>query len=328
MNNHVDTDSHSPTSVLDVLVIGGGAAGLAGATTLARARQAVLVIDAGQPRNAPAAGVHSFLGHEGRPPTELLALGRRELEGYGGRVVEGVAATARRQADNLFEVVLEDGRRFRARRLLVTTGLRDELPVVPGIEARFGRDVLHCPFCHGWEVQDRRIVVLGTSPAGVHGGLLWRQWSADVAVIDHGGLGASADDLQRLAARGVPVWDGPAVGLVVEDDVLTGVRLVDGRVVPCDALVAHGRMVARSPVLDALGVSPRDVEAFGVVIGEAYPSDPVGAASVPGVWLAGNVTDLKAQVISAAAAGVQAAAAIVADVMAEETERAVTATAS
>ena len=124
------------------------------------------------------------------------------------------------------------------------------------------------------------------------------------------------------------MWDGPAVGLVVEDDVLTGVRLADGRVVPCDALVAPGRMVARSPVLDALGVSPQDVEAFGVVIGKAYPSDPVGAASVPGVWLAGNVTDLKAQVISAAAAGVQAAAAIVADVMAEETQRAVIATAS
>ena len=160
----------------DVVVVGGGAAGLSGALGLSRARRSVLVLDAGAPRNAPADGVHNYLGREGTPPGELLAIGRAEVEGYGGRVVPATVRTARRLDGDVldFAVELEDGREVRARRLLVTTGLVDELPPVPGVAEQWGRGVAHCPYCHGYEVRDQPIGVLATSAMGVHVALLWR----------------------------------------------------------------------------------------------------------------------------------------------------------
>jgi thioredoxin reductase len=137
----------------DVIVIGGGAAGLAGATALLRSRRSVLVVDGGEPRNAPADGVHNFLTRDGTPPSELLAAGRAEVLGYGGEVVHGSVVAV----DPGFRVRLDDGRTLSARRLLVATGLADELPDVPGLAQRWGRDVLHCPYCHGWEVRDRAV---------------------------------------------------------------------------------------------------------------------------------------------------------------------------
>ena len=164
----------------DVVVIGGGAAGLNGALMLARSRRSVLVIDAGAPRNAPASGVHGLLGREGVPPAELLATGRAEVRGYGGRIEAGEVTAARRTEDG-FAVTLADGRQVRARRLLVTSGLTDELPNVAGLRERWGRDVLHCPYCHGWEVRDQAIGVLAGGAMSVHQALLFSQLSPDVA---------------------------------------------------------------------------------------------------------------------------------------------------
>src|SRR5215210_9408268 len=138
----------------DVVVIGGGAAGLGGALMLGRSRRSVLLVDAGEPRNAPASGVHGFLTRDGMAPAALLEAGRTEVRGYGVRVLDGRVASAE-SGDGGFTLTLEDGRRVDARRLLVTTGLVDELPDVPGVRERWGRDVLHCPYCHGWEVRDR-----------------------------------------------------------------------------------------------------------------------------------------------------------------------------
>ena len=160
----------------DVVVIGGGAAGLNGALMLARSRRSVLVVDAGAPRNAPASGVHGLLGREGTPPGELLATGRAEVRGYGGRVETGEVTGGAADGGG-FAVTLADGRRVRARRLLVTTGLTDELPDVPGLRERWGREVLHCPYCHGWEVRDQAIGVLASGPMSVHQALLFRQLS-------------------------------------------------------------------------------------------------------------------------------------------------------
>lgn len=210
----------------DVVIVGGGAAGLSGALTLARARRSVLVIDAGEPRNAPASHVHNYLGRESSPPGELLAIGRGEAAGYGAEIVEGRVASAERlPGDRGFRVATEDGRSVEARRLLVTTGLVDELPPVPGLAERWGREVLHCPYCHGHEVADRPIGVLATGALAVHQALMWRQWSEDVTLFRHTGPEPTDEEYEQLAARGVAVVDGEVTGLEVTDEHFTGVRL-------------------------------------------------------------------------------------------------------
>ncbi|MFI1184879.1 NAD(P)/FAD-dependent oxidoreductase [Streptomyces californicus] len=312
----------------DVVIVGGGAAGLSGALALARARRSVLVIDAGEPRNAPASHVHNYLGRESTPPGELLAIGRSEAAGYGAEIVAGRVASAERlpgAEDAGFRVVAEDGRSVEARRLLVTTGLVDELPPVPGLAERWGREVLHCPYCHGHEVADRPIGVLATGPLAVHQALKWRQWSDDVTLFLHTGPEPSAEEYEELAARDVAVVDGEVAELEIADDRFTGVRLASGRVVPREALVVQARFTARSAVLESLGLKPVAQEMAGTVVGTYIPSDPTGATEVPGVWVAGNVTRLTEQVVGAAAAGLMVAGALNGDLIAEDTRLAVAA---
>ncbi|MEU5368549.1 NAD(P)/FAD-dependent oxidoreductase [Streptomyces sp. NPDC005951] len=314
----------------DVVIVGGGAAGLSGALALGRARRSVLVIDAGEPRNAPASHVHNYLGRESTPPGELLAIGRGEAAGYGAEIVEGRVASAERlpesgEGEQGFRVVTEDGRSVEARRLLVTTGLVDELPPVPGLAERWGREVLHCPYCHGHEVADRPIGVLATGPLAVHQALMWRQWSDDVTLFLHTGPEPTEEEYEQLAARGVAVVDGEVAGLEIADDRFTGVTLASGRVVPREALVVQARFTARSAVLESLGLKPVAQEMGGVVIGSYIPTDPTGATEVPGVWAAGNVTRLTEQVIGAAAAGLMAGGAVNGDLITEDTRLAVAA---
>ncbi|OCC13006.1 NAD(P)/FAD-dependent oxidoreductase [Streptomyces sp. PTY087I2] len=314
----------------DVVVVGGGAAGLSGALALGRARRSVLVIDAGEPRNAPASHVHNYLGRESTPPAELLAIGRGEAAGYGAEIVEGRVASAEKLPEDGagepgFRVVTEDGRSVEARRLLVTTGLVDELPPVPGLAERWGREVLHCPYCHGHEVADRPIGVLATGPLAVHQALMWRQWSDDVTLFLHTGPEPTEEEYEQLAARGIAVVDGEVTDLEVADDRFTGVTLASGRVVPREALVVQARFTARSAVLESLGLEPVAQEMAGAVIGTYIPTDPTGATEVPGVWAAGNVTRLTEQVIGAAAAGLMAAGAVNGDLIMEDTRLAVAA---
>ena len=308
----------------DVVIIGGGAAGLSGAVTLARSRRSVLVVDAGRPRNAPADGVHNYLGREGTPPGELLAIGRAELAGYGGVVVAGEVTTARREDDG-FTVTLDDGREVSARRLLVATGLVDELPDLPGLAERWGRDVLHCPYCHGWEVRDKALGVLATGPNAVHQALLFRQLSDDVTFFRHTGPTLSEEEAAQLAALGIGMVDGEVAGLEVTDDRLTGVRLASGEVVPRAAVVVAPRFTANDQALVSLGLAANEQEMRGHVVGSAVAADPTGATAVPGVWVAGNVSDMSAQVVVSAAAGMRAGAMINADLVMEDARRAVAA---
>ncbi|MCO1659408.1 NAD(P)/FAD-dependent oxidoreductase [Pseudonocardia humida] len=313
------------TQRYDVVVIGGGPAGLAGAVALARSRRSVLVVDDGTPRNAPADGVHNYLGREGTPPGELLALGRAELAGYGGAFREGRVSGAEALEGGGFRVALDGGGDVDARRLLVTTGLTDELPDVPGLAQRWGRDVLHCPYCHGWEVRERAIGVLACGPMVVHQTLLMRQLSDDVTVFRHRQPPFDDEQAEELAARGIRVVDGEVVGLEVVDDRLTGVRLASGEVVAVEALAVQPRFVARGGVAESLGLSTSDLLVGEHSIGSRVDADPTGATAVPGVYVAGNVNDPMAQVVAGAAAGMRAGSMINAELVAEETRLAVAA---
>lgn len=305
----------------DVVVVGGGAAGLAGAVALARSRRSVLLVDAGDPRNAPASHVHNFLSRDGTPPAEIYAVGRQEVARYGGRVETG-RVTALSRSGERFEVQI-GGRAVSARRLLVATGVCDELPQVPGLAERWGVDVLHCPYCHGWEVRGQRIGILATGPGTMHQALLFRQLSQHVTVLAHTGPELSGEQREQLGALGIPVIEGAVTQVEASDGALTGVRLADGTRVSLDALIVAPRIAARAELLAPLGLAPSEVTMGGQVIGTQIEADPSGATSVPGVWVAGNLAAINAQVISAAAAGLTAGAVINADLAAEDAEHAV-----
>ncbi|MEV6973445.1 NAD(P)/FAD-dependent oxidoreductase [Kitasatospora sp. NPDC093806] len=322
-DNVSDKRTEARTGGYDAVVVGGGAAGLNAALVLARARRRVAVVDAGQPRNAPAAQLRGFLSRDGMDPAALLAVGREEVAGYGADLIDARVDHVEPVGDGTdgpaFDVHLAGGPVLRARRVVVATGLRDGLPDLPGLAGRWGRDVLHCPYCHGYEVRDRPLGVLGTDPNAVRQALLVRQWSADLVLFRHT-LELSDGDRARLAARGVRVVEGEVKRLVVADDRLRGVELADGRTVPRAAVFVFPRPVPRDALLFGLECG-RDAQGWVAV-------DGTGRTSVPGVWAAGNVADPRAQLVTAAGAGAAAAFALNHDLVDEDVERALAATAA
>jgi thioredoxin reductase len=298
----------------DVVVVGGGAAGLSAALVLARARRNVAVVDAGEPRNAPAAHMQGFLSRDGMPPGDLLAAGRDEVRRYGGELVTGVVSEAVQDITGLFRVLLADGGLLSARRVVVAAGLRDQLPDVAGIRERWGRDLLHCPYCHGYEVRDQQLGVLGGTPDAVQHAQLLRQWSSDIVYFPNTDT-PTGDEREQLAACEINVIEGPVRRLVVEHDQLCGLELEDGTIVPRSAVFVRPRLAPNDGLLTGLGCA---VDETGWVV-----ADPTGRTSVPGVWVAGNVGDPRAQVITAAGEGSAAAIALNADLVAEDTARAV-----
>ncbi|MFJ8082578.1 NAD(P)/FAD-dependent oxidoreductase [Streptomyces sp. NPDC096205] len=293
------------TENYEVIVVGGGAAGLSAALVLGRARRRTLVVDAGEPRNAPSAHMQGYLGRDGMPPAEFLAVGREEIARYGVELVRDRVVDVTRDGD--FTLVLASGGTVRARRLVVATGLKDELPPVAGVAERFGRDVLHCPYCHGWEVRDRAFGVLATTALSVHQALMVSQWSKDVTLFLHQVAESelSEQDVRRLAAAGVKVVPGEVAGLVVEDDRLTGVRLVDGTAYEREVLFVAPRAVPRTELFVQLGAEMTETP-FG-----SYPViDERGLTSVPGLWAAGNASGFAEQVVNAASRGYRAGATI------------------
>ena len=294
----------------DVVIVGGGAAGLNAALVLGRARRRVAVIDGGAPRNAPAAHMQGFLSRDGMPPAELLAAGRAEVTGYGVEILDDQVLAI----EPGFVVRLAGGQVMSGRRILVATGVGDELPDIPGVRERWGRDLLHCPYCHGWEVRDEALGVLGTHPMSVQHAQLVRQWSDDVAFFAHTYELTSAEQSQ-LEARGIQIVLGEVARLVVDDDRLTGVELTDGRVIARAAVfIRPGNLPHADGLLSGLGCE-LDSAGFATV-------DATGRTSTVGVWAAGNVVDPRAQVITSAGAGSAAAIAINADLVQDDVERA------
>jgi len=327
MTHAPDRPDDLPEGVVDVVVIGGGPAGLSGALQLGRSRRSVVVVDSGQPRNAPAQGVHGLLGHEGTPPGDLLRKGRAEVRSYGVRVVPGEVVAAEpapssADGDLRFAVTLADGRTVVARRVLVATGLRDELPDVPGLAEHWGRGVVHCPYCHGWEVRDEPIGVLATGPASVHHALLFRQLTDDLVYLTRG-TDLDEDTRARFAARGIRVVDDQVAAVESEAGEITGVRLTGGDVVPRRVVAVATVLHARTAGLDGLGLP---LEELPDGMGDRFATGVAGTTSVPGVWVAGNATDPMAQVGASAAAGALAGGHINAHLAAADAEAALLAT--
>ncbi|GAA2919974.1 NAD(P)/FAD-dependent oxidoreductase [Streptomyces thioluteus] len=300
--------SDTSKDTYDVVVIGGGAAGLNTALLLGRSRRKVAVVDGGKPRNAPAEQMMGYLSRDGMSPAALLEVGRKEVAGYGVDLIDAQVESVEKG----FVVQLAGGAALKARHVVVATGLRDELPEIPGVRERWGRDLLHCPYCHGYEVRDQPFGVLGTHPNAVNHALLLRQWSDDVVFFPHT-MQITDEDREKLAARRIRIAEGEVKWLVVEDDRLRGVELSEGRVVPREAVFVFPRMVPNDALLDGLGC---DKDAMGFVV-----TDGAGRTSVPGIWAVGNVADPRAQVVTAAGQGSAAGFALNHDLLADDIAR-------
>lgn len=295
------THTHRPPDrSVDVAVVGGSASGLAAALQLARQRREVVVVDAGEPRNAPAAHMHGYLGHEGVAPGDFLATAREEVRSYGVEVLRGTVDDITSE-DGQFRLHVANGHRVRARRVIVATGLVDVLPDIDGLAAHWGGDVVHCPFCHGFEVRDQQLVQIVTHPMGLHPAPLLRRLTDRLTLVLHDGVTARDPALVRLRRAGVPVLE-QRVRRVVDDATgrLAGVELEDGTTLPADAVVVGPGFRVRTDALTSLAPT---VVAHPSGLGDVVETDPTGATSVPGLYAVGNIADPSQQVLHAAANG-------------------------
>jgi thioredoxin reductase len=286
----------------DVVIIGGGAAGLSAALVLGRARRNVLVLDAGQPRNAPASAAHGVFTREGTPPLELLRIARDQLSAYPSiEVREGVAASVH-AGINDFHVTTVSGERIGARKLLLAYGLADSLPEIAGIGQFWGESVLHCPYCHGWEVRDEPLAYIANGAMATEFGALLLGWSRDLVLCTNGPADLTDEQREQLSRNGVQVREQRIISVEGEGRKLRGVRFEDGTV------------LFRSALFVRPAVSPRTN--FSVVLGCEHTEagfikvDELGRTSVPGVFAAGDLVTPFQQVIRAAATGATAAAGI------------------
>jgi thioredoxin reductase len=294
----------SSTESFDVVVAGGSWAGLSAALQLARARRRVLVVDAGRPRNRFARTSHGFLGQDGRTPAEILETARAQVLAYPTAELRHDEAARAVTGDGSFEVGLASGAVVSARRLVLATGVVDELPQVPGLSERWGRTVLHCPYCHGYEVAGRRLGVLAVGEASMHQALLLPDWSGEVTLFANGTFEPGADQERSLAARGVRIERRRVVEIVGEGTALSGVRVErDGEyaVIALDALFTSSRTRMASPLAEQLGCA-FDEGPFGPVI----RTDAWKETTVRGAYAAGDAARVPHNATWASADGVTA----------------------
>lgn len=302
----------SAISPWDVVIVGGGSAGLSAALILARARRRVIVLDGGEPRNRFAPHMHGVLGRDGYSPLGLVADGRREVIAADG-VIETARVVTIARADGFFDLTTDSGEVIRGSRVILATGIRDDLPDIPGLAEEWGRGAVACPYCDGYEARGLRIGVLLGSIAGVHKVHMVRSYSADVTVFTSL-VGELPDaDLLALAARGIRVEDRPVDSVVSEGGALAGVRMVDGATVGVERLFVDPAMVPLDGLSRQLGVDQVETP-----MGTWAATDATFETSVPGVFVVGNLASPAALVPIAMAAGVTAATAINSQLVVED----------
>ncbi|MGX1308576.1 thioredoxin reductase [Amorphus suaedae] len=289
----------------DVIVVGGSFAGLSAALTLGRARLDVLVVDAGLPRNRYASASHGFLGADGDNPAAILERARAQLAPYSGvRMRAGEAVSARRDGAE-FVVELADGESVRAVRLVLATGVTDILPDVPGLAARWGESVIHCPFCHGYEFGGGPLGVLASRPVSLMQARIIPQWGPTTLFVN-GAVEIGAEDRADLQARGVSLEETPVAALEGKGQTVEAVRLADGRAVPVVGLYVAPELAMTSGLATDLGCAT-DETPLGrfVTVGEDRQT------SVPGVYAVGDMARMQHAVTLAVADGFIAATSIV-----------------
>jgi thioredoxin reductase len=292
----------------DVIIVGGGPAGLSAAVVLGRCCRRVLVCDAGNPRNAKSHGVHGFLSREGILPGELLKVAREQAAGYGVSMTEGFV-TSVCEDSGAFAVSLQDGKQFRARKVLLATGVVDRIPQIEGIEELYGKSVHHCPYCDGWEHKGQPIAVYGKGSGGVALALAMKTWSGDVVLCTDGTRIRTQEKL-RLIGQGIEVRQKKIVRLEGEDGELSRVLFEDGTSIPRRALFFSTGNVQRSHIPIDLGCS---LNKNGVVL-----TTRGCATNVPGIYVAGDASFDAQFVAVAAAEGAKAAMTINATLQKED----------
>jgi thioredoxin reductase len=290
------------------VVVGGGAAGLSAALVLGRARRRTLVIDDGNQSNLAAQKVGGLLGHDGRPPAELYAIGRRELTAYPSvKVRDGVVVGGMRDGDG-FVLDLGDGVFERTRRVLLATGMHYQPPDIPGLAQLWGKSVFHCPFCHGWEVRDRPLAVLAEGERAVHMALMLRGWSDDVVLLTDGPADLSDDDRGRLAAADISVDERVVAELLADDGELTAIAFADGSRFERRGLLVAATLHQRTSLAEKLGA---DQGPATPISADPLDLDALSRTTADGVFAAGDLSAGMPQVAAAVAAGSFAATAVV-----------------
>jgi len=277
----------------DVLIIGAGPAGLSAALVLGRVCRRVLVIDSGKPRNAPSPASHSFFTRDGSPSSELLRIGREQLRPYGVEVLDAEVADAFQEGD-AFTVALADGSRRSARRLLLATGVVDPVPEIEGLRELWGTSVLHCAYCHGWEVRDQPLAVYANGGSAAEIVALVRCLSRDVVLCTDGPADLG-DDLEMLDRAGILVREEPIVRLKGNDGRLERIVFADGSDLPRRALFLPTLPRQHSDLAERLGC---ELTGYGLV-----KVDAAGLTTVPGVYAAGDLALRRHQVVVASADG-------------------------
>lgn len=297
----------------ECVVVGAGAAGLSAALVLGRARRRALVIDADEQSNRASEVIGGLLGYDRRPPAELYAAGREELEAYPSVEYRRGWVCSGRRVDNGFVLEVEDGEPVHARRVLLTSGMRYSPPEIPGLAELWGISVFQCPFCHGWEMRDKRLASLAAGEEAVHSTLMLRGWSDDVVALTDGRSDLSSADEKALRSAGVTIDDRRVVELIGKEGHLSAIAFADGTRLERDGLLVEAPLRQRSPLAEQLGAACTPSP-----LGQSIGIDEIHRTEAGGVFAAGDACTEQPHLAGAIASGSQAAMIIVQSLLADE----------